>query len=100
VFRIIFLVLLLASVLTGFIIVMLLLLSMRRPRWRRTVATPYGTMMGPADSELRRTRDLHLPTGVVSGRKCLDCGANDFDIEEGGENVVVCRQCGRQHKLY
>ena len=97
-FAIIFLIMLVASVMVGLGVVMFLL--MRRSRWRRSVATPYGMMMGPTDAELRRTRELHLPTIVVSGRKCLDCGAmNDFDVESE-RDVAICRQCGRRHRLY
>jgi hypothetical protein len=71
----------------------------RESRERRTVATPYGVMMGPTNGELRRTREIHLPTVEVTDRKCLDCGRLNFFDEDPVSFVATCRQCGREHRL-
>lgn len=82
------------------VIVVVKMKEARESKQRRTTATPYGALMGPTDAELRRTREIHLPTIVVVDRKCLWCGVlNDFD-EDSEAFVAICRRCGRSHRLY
>ena len=92
----------LLAILSGVVLAVVVVVKVKEGREsqkRRTVATPYGMLMGPTNGELRRTREVHLPTIEVVDRKCLDCGAlNDFD-DDSEAFVAICRRCGRSHRL-
>lgn len=50
--------------------------SAKRSRIRRTVASPYGMLVGPTDAELRRAREVHPESLKIIGawrENCPDC---------------------------
>lgn len=88
-----------ASGTVGVIFAVVIVKEARESRKRRTVATPFGVLMGPTDAELRRTREIHLPVIEVVDRKCLGCGRLNYFDEDVEAFVAICRQCGRSHRL-
>lgn len=57
----IFAILALASFVGMVVIVVRKVRELRATRRRRTLASPYGTLRAPKDSELRATRERHAP---------------------------------------
>ena len=67
----------------------------KRSRICRTVASPYGMLVGPTDAELRRTREVHAESLQVWRANCPSCSGTGYVLGAEGERLGI--QCGRCH---
>lgn len=76
----------LLGITSGIVLVVVLVVKVKEAkesRKRRTVATPYGVLMGPTDEELRWTREAH-PANALQV-KILTTEKIEEGVENGGE---------------